>query len=136
MKALFSLNTLFDTISLDILDKLKLFDSLVIPIFNYGSEVLEVHLGVEVESLHLKSLKQLLGVHQSTARSARLPMYVMRQIRMIKHWYRATKQPESLMYKMMYLTGKNGTLINSWSTNVVNLLSRLGLVRLWNIRNV
>ena len=63
-------------------------------------------------------------------------MYVMRQIRIIKHWYRATKQPESLMYKMMYLTGKNGTLINSWSNNVVDLLSRLGLAYLWNIRNV
>jgi len=40
------------------------------------------------------------------------------------------------MYKMMYLTGRNGTLINSWSNNVVDLLSRLGLSYLWNIRNV
>jgi len=40
------------------------------------------------------------------------------------------------MYKMMYLTGRNGTLIKSWSTNVVNMLSRLGLAYLWNIRNV
>jgi len=39
MKALFSLNKLFDTISLDILDKIELFDSLVIPILNYGVEV-------------------------------------------------------------------------------------------------
>ena len=38
------------------------------------------------------------------------------------------------MYKMMYLTGRNGTLINSWSNNVVDLLSRLGLSYLWNIR--
>ena len=36
----------------------------------------------------------------------------------------------------MYLTGRNGTLIKSWSTNVVNMISRLGLAYLWNIRNV
>ena len=40
------------------------------------------------------------------------------------------------MYKMKCLTGRDGTLINSWSNNVVNLLSRLGLAYLWNIRNV
>jgi len=49
------------------------------------------HLGGDVESLHLNLLKQLVGVNQSTASSAvhgafaRLPMYVMRQIRMIKY---------------------------------------------------
>jgi len=108
MKALFSLNTLFDTISLDILDKVKLFDSLGIPIFNYGSEVWGFRLGGEVKKIHLKVLKQLLGVNQSTASNAvygafaRLPMYVMRQIRIIKYWYRVTKQSESLMYKLMY----------------------------------
>ena len=37
---------------------------------------------------------------------------------------------------MKCLTGRDGTLINSWSNNVVNLLSRLGLGYLWNIRNV
>jgi len=37
----------------------------------------------------------------------------------------------------MYLTGRNGTLINSWSNNVVDLLSSYqGLAYLWNIRNV
>jgi len=34
-------------------------------------------------------------------------------------------------------TGRNGTLINSWSNNVVDLLSSYqGLAYLWNIRNV
>jgi len=42
---------------------------------------------------------ELLGVNQSTAsitvygEFARLPMYVMRQIRIIKNWYQVTKQP-------------------------------------------
>jgi len=53
--------------------------------------VLGFHLGGDVETLHCNLLKQFVGVNQSTASSAvhgafaRLPMYVMRQIRMIKY---------------------------------------------------
>ena len=38
-KALFSLNKLFDKVSLNITEKLKLFDSVVLPILNYGCEI-------------------------------------------------------------------------------------------------
>jgi len=63
-------------------------------------------------------------------------MCVMRVLRMIQYWYRVTKTLESVMYKTMYFTGRNGTLFNSWSNNVVDLLSRPGLAHLWNVRNV
>ena len=63
-------------------------------------------------------------------------MCVMRVLRMIQYWYRVTKTLESVMYKTMYFTGRNGTLFNSWSNKVVDLLSRLGLAHLWNVRNV
>jgi len=45
MKAVFYLNALFDTVSLDILDQIKLFDNLVILILNYGFEVWWFHSG-------------------------------------------------------------------------------------------
>ena len=70
MTALFSLNTLVDTIYLNSLDKIELFDSLAIPILYYGSEVWGFHSRGGVERLHLKFLKQLLGVNQRTASSA------------------------------------------------------------------
>ena len=38
-KAMFSLYPLFDKVNFDIRDKIKLFDSMVNPIFSYGSEV-------------------------------------------------------------------------------------------------
>ena len=37
-KALFSLNSLFEVLSLNISEKIKLFDSMVLPILNYASE--------------------------------------------------------------------------------------------------
>ena len=38
-RALFSLYALVDKIEFDISDKLKLFDSMISPILNYGSEI-------------------------------------------------------------------------------------------------
>jgi len=49
-------------ISLDISDKVRLFDSTVLPILCYGSEVW----GFDKERVHTKFLKQLLFVRQQT----------------------------------------------------------------------
>lgn len=38
-KALYSLNKLFDKVHLNITEKIKLFDSMILPILNYGCEV-------------------------------------------------------------------------------------------------
>ena len=36
----------------------------------------------------------------------------------------------------MYLKDNNGTLINTWSKNVISLLSRLGYAYIWQSANV
>ena len=38
-KALFSLNLLFEKVSLNVTEKLRLFDTMVLPVLTYGSEV-------------------------------------------------------------------------------------------------
>jgi len=48
------------------------------------------------------------------------------EIRIIRYWYKINRTPRSLMYKCMYLKDNHGTLINTWSKNVINLLSSLG----------
>ena len=53
-KALFSLNKLFEKISISIPEKLKLFDSMILPILNYGCEVWGFHSGPDIERVHLK----------------------------------------------------------------------------------
>ena len=55
-KALYSLSNLFYEKSMSAEDKIKLFDSLVIPILNYGSEVWGFRKSPDVEKVHLKFL--------------------------------------------------------------------------------
>jgi len=142
LKALYSLNSLFDYMPLDISDRLKLFDSLVSPILNYSSEVWGFHLAGDVENIHLKFLKRNLRVHSKTCNAAvygefaRFPLIVIRKIRIIKYWCRILKSPNTLMFKLMYMTDNNGKFVNTWSKNVINLLSNLGYGYLWFTQNV
>jgi len=52
LKGLFSLNSVVDMISLDICDKVRLLDSMVLPILCYGSEVWGFHNAVDIERVH------------------------------------------------------------------------------------
>ena len=67
LKGLFPLNSVFDMISLDISDKVRLFDSMVLPILCYGSEVWGFHKAVDIERVHTNFLKQLLSARQQTS---------------------------------------------------------------------
>ena len=94
MKALFSLNSLFNIVSLEISEKLKLFDTMVAPILNYGSEIWGFHNAPDIERVHIKFLKQILGVRSQTSNIAvygelgRLPFSVMRRIPIIKYEFK------------------------------------------------
>lgn len=70
MKTLYSLNTLFETASMSIKDKLKLFDAMILPIMCYGSEVWGFHKAPDIERIQLKFLKQVLPVKQTTSNAA------------------------------------------------------------------
>ena len=61
-KAMFSLFSLFDMVSLNASEKLKMFDSMISPILNYGSEIWGFHKSVDIERLHLKFMKLILHV--------------------------------------------------------------------------
>jgi len=67
LKSLFASNSTFDTVALETTDKIKLFDSLVAPILKYSSEVWGFHNANDVENIHLKLLKQVLGVHSKNS---------------------------------------------------------------------
>ena len=62
LKAYHSLLSLFDKVSLDIKIKLSLFDTMIVPILTYGSEVWGVYNFQEVDRLHIRFLKYILGV--------------------------------------------------------------------------
>ena len=95
-KALFSLNKLFDKDSLNITEKLKLFDSMVLPILNYGCEIWGFHPAPNIEAVHLKFLKQLLKVRYQTSSAmvygelGRVPLIIKRKERILNIGLRLT----------------------------------------------
>lgn len=121
-------------ISLDNSCKLleKLFDTLVVPIALYGSEVWGI--GKEFknsdpyEHLHIKFIKEALGVHCKASNAAclselnRLPLYTNIQFLAIKYWLHIMESENSLCYKVCIATETN----NSWIKNMKNLINKLG----------
>ena len=137
MRALFSLNSLFDRISLGITEKLKLFDSMVMPILNYGTEVWGIHKGPDIERVYLKFLKQILCVRPQTSNIAvygevgRTPLYILRQERILRYYYKIINNPESIMFKLVqnYMVQRYNY---GWMAHVKKLLDDLGFSYLWN----
>lgn len=64
LKAYNSILSLFDKVNFDIKMKLALFDSMVVPIIPYSSDVWGIYEFPEVDKLHTKFCKLVLGVKQ------------------------------------------------------------------------
>ena len=86
LRALYNLFSVLKDVKLSVKQQLKLFDSLVGSILNFGSEIWGMHEATDVELVHTKFLRKLLSVKRSTNRSAlygelgRAPMIVYRKI--------------------------------------------------------
>ena len=106
LKAFFSLNSLFSIVSLDISEKAKLFDAMVLPILNFSSEVWGFHPSPDIERVHLKFLKQNLKVKAQTCSAAvygefgRVPLNVQRKCRILKYWFNIMKSPGTLKFNI------------------------------------
>lgn len=131
-RALFSLNSLFDKVDLNSADKLKLFDSMVLPILNYGSEIWGFHKAPDIEQIHVKFLKQILNLRQQTVNAAvygelgRYPLYVYRKIRILKYLYKIQSKSDSLLIKAFNMKDDYKNIVNNWSSDVKSLLDSLG----------
>lgn len=142
IKALFSLNSLFDVLSLDIPEKIKLFDSMVLPILNYASEIWGFHKSPGVEKIHLKFLKQILGVRTSTPSAAvygefgRVPLIIQRKAKILKYWFSVMKNSDSLKFKILQFQIKYDKSKSCWANQVKMLITDLGYGYLWNNRDV
>ena len=70
LKAYNHLLSIFSRVHVDVKTKLTLFDALVVPILLYGSEVWGIYNTNDVDKLHLKFCKLLLGVRPKTSNAA------------------------------------------------------------------
>lgn len=136
LKAYNSLLSVFTRVKLDIKTKLSLFDSMVVPIILYGSEVWGIYDNKEIDKLHIKFCKRILGVRQQTPNNAvlgelgRFPLSVISKQRSIIYWSKLMKRTSSIelrMFNEQCLLNNNGT----WAGKIFTFLNTLGFTDVW-----
>ena len=135
LKAYHSLLKLFDRISLDVKTKLTLFDTMVLTIMLYGSEVWGVYNFKSIDKLHLRFCKYILGVKKQTPNNAvlgelgRFPISVLCRERSLKFLCKIMSKTDSPIY-FMYKDLCDNVRGNCWTSRIKSIIDHLGYSQL------
>ncbi|XP_045180152.2 uncharacterized protein LOC123539573 isoform X1 [Mercenaria mercenaria] len=116
---------------------LQLFDSFVGSTVSYGCEIWGLSKSKQLETLHIKFCKTLLGVRQSTCNVAvygelgRYPLYINRYVRIVKYWLKLCQSNNIITIVNFELNDSAVGKVN-WFTHVKDLLSKYGFLYKWN----
>ena len=112
-----------------------LFDALVRPVLEYGSETWGYIKAEEIEKVHRKFIKFALGLPSSAANLAvygeigRTPLDVRRNVLMVKYWLRlATDREISPYLSEAYLESLSDS---PWAVHIKKVLERAGFAEIW-----
>ena len=130
-QAYFNLLALFRRINIDIKTKLNLFDTMVVPIILYGSNIWGIYTCKEVDKIHIRFCKHILSVNKQTTNYAvlvelgRIPLSIVCKERALNYWIKIMMNPDSLIHEAY---SKQSNLLNakSWASSIRNLLNSLG----------
>ena len=147
LKAIFTLNKyLHKFTSLMPAHILDLFDKLISPILNYGSEVWGFNKATAVETVHLSFCKRMLGIKQTTQNDfvygelGRMDYQSIRYINIVKFWLKIIHTENHKYIKCIYQMMLNDMEIKpnkvNWASLLKHLLSRLGFLEVWNAQGV
>ena len=142
LKAIFAMNKyLYKFTYLKPLHVLDLFDKLISPILNYGSEVWGFHKAPAIEAVHLQFCKKLLGVKQSTQNDfiygelGRISFASQRHISIIRYWLKLVSLNENkyakCVYDMQLEDMRSNPQKTNWASSVKQLLSKYGFMDIW-----
>jgi hypothetical protein len=140
-RVMFAFHTLFNIlydISLPVKEQLRLFDTLVASVINYGAEVWGHYVANDVEQVHLKFCRYIIGVKKSTIISTvygeleRMPLLIIRKLRILIYWTRMVNDTSSLKYKVYFVLkhdveNRNTYRGQNWAFQVKTILDDLGL---------
>ena len=125
---------------------MELFDKLITPIMNYGSEVWGFIQGTSLERVHLQFCKQLLGVKKSTQNDfvygelGRTTLITKRYLIIVKYWFKILMSPDNkyinLVYRMMLNDLELRQNIVNRASLVKHLLLSLGFYEVWLAQGV
>ena len=119
---------------------MDMFDKFIAPILNYGCEVWGFHQAPNIEQVHLKFCKNVLGVKKCTQNDFvygeldRLPMQIIRYIRILKYWLKIVHGKKSHYINVLYCREVRDIDTNdkmSWARSVKNLLCGIGFGEVW-----
>ncbi|MEW8542106.1 MAG: reverse transcriptase family protein, partial [Candidatus Thiodiazotropha sp.] len=123
-----------------------LFDKLVVPVLCYASEVWGFIRAPAIERVHLKFMKKLLKIKQSTQNDfvygelGRVSLLVKRQVRIVKYWIKIVASNDCKYIKILYTDmlneiDRNPRSVN-WASLVRNLLESSGFAHVWFFQGV
>jgi len=106
LKAIFKMKKyLHKFTDLSVSHRLNLFDRLIMPILNYGSEVWGFSSGMSIERVHMQFCKQILGVKRCTQNDfvygelGRRNCQSARYVNIIKYWIKLIRTSENKLLK-------------------------------------
>ena len=136
-----SLNSL-NCYSLDVFT--KLFDSKVLPVLSYASEVWGMSDVSKIEGVHTTRIKRFLNVpvHCSNltlySETGRFPLSIILKIKSLKYWFRLLKLDNTRIskraYEMLLLASEQGS--ENWVSQIKRLLEVNGFGIVWLSKGV
>jgi hypothetical protein len=124
---------------------IKLFNSIVLPTIEYGSEVWSAGVNADcVDTFHVKFLKRVLKLRPQTptlavyGETGEYPVSLKLELRVIKYWVRLMTLPDDHIARKMFLSLQSLDCIGftTWVTHLRKLLEKYDLLELMNNSNV
>ena len=123
---------------------IKLFDSKVVPILLYASELWGCKPFDEIEKVHLFALKRFLNVslHCSNslvyAETGRYPLHICSQLRAVKFWFKLLKLPNDRIVNRAYhmLVNLDADSKTNWVSDIRTILISNGYGYVWLFKSV
>lgn len=142
-KALYNLLSVIRNNFLPAEQKCDLFDSMVVPVLLYGSEIWGFHKATEVEYVQNKFFRYILNVNKSAPNDVlygelgRFPLCIKRKERILKYWVKLLENPHSIMYNvyLLLVSDANSGKVN-WASNIRDILINLGFPHYWYCHDV
>ena len=145
-KALFSMKSLlYQYPESSVTTQLHLFNTLVLPVLNYGCEIWGFAEADKLDRLYLGFLKNVLYVRTSTPsafvykETGTLPLITHRLLRIFKFWLKVVNLPDTSLVKHIYnlliKDNEDGEDSTNWAYLVKQMLNTYGLGFIWNQQN-
>lgn len=141
--AWYNLMKVLKNVELPVPQKFKLFDTLVASILNFGAELWGHHTAKNIELIHTKFIRHILGVKKSTnlsalyGETARFPFEIQRKMIMLRYWMKILKQDNTSLVKQAYFILKHDAAqnrtynSNNWAYQLKQFLDSHGFSYVW-----